>query len=379
MTLEKQTFIKSPIFENWFIKHKPEKSLLICTPYLKSYALDKINEFYKLAEINNGFSFKVLIRGKLEDFINGSSDISALESFLQLKIVDVEKIRRLTNLHMKAYLLDDAHLLIGSGNCTKSGLFSNSSNSNVEGGIYSTDSDVIRDFSQYFSDISSYSESLDSFYDKIIDEYNNHIDIFSPNINSEINSILSKEESKAKYKFLKENIDTESKRLSKITPELIPQFSKFEDGSFEVVNILNNEGSRGLTFNELGRLLEGAEKKEGAYKKYGENHAKLAELLDFVTITTERPRKVYLTKLGLSFFESDDERRINILKTQIYRMEIIKDIIIKSIEKRFDLSIYLSDFLSTTTVTRRKPNIRTLFKFLIDNNISELESVYKKL
>ncbi len=379
MTLKNQTFIKSPIFENWFTKHKPEKSLLICTPYLKSYALDKINGFYKLAEINSDFSFDVLIRGKLEDFINGSSDLSALESFLQLKIVDIDKIRRLTNLHMKAYLLDDAHLLIGSGNCTKSGLFSNSSYSNVEGGIYSTDSDVIRDFSQYFSDISSYSESLDSFYDKIIDEYNNHIDIFSPNINSEINSILSKEESKAKYKFPKEKIDTESKRLSKITPELIPQFSKFEDGSFEIVNILNNEGNRGLTFNELGRLLEGAGKKEGAYKKYGENHAKLAELLDFVTITTERPRKVYLTKLGLSFIESNDERRINILKTQIYRMEIIKDIIIKSIKESFDLSIYLSDFLSTTTVTRRKPNIRTLFKFLIDNDISELKSVYKKL
>ena len=380
MTSKQQTFIKSPLFENWFINHKPKKSLLICTPYLKSYALDKIHELYNLAEINSDFSFDVLIRGKLEDFINGSSDISALESFLQLKIVNIDKIRRLTNLHMKAYLLDNTHLLIGSGNCTKSGLFSNSVHSNVEGSLYSTDNDVIADFTDYFCEINKSSESLDIFYDKIINEYNSHIDVFSPTINNEIGSILSKvlkEESKAKYKFREKNV-TGEETTTTITPERIPQFSKFEHGAFKIAEILNDEGNIGLNFNELGRILEGPGKKEGAYKKYGENHAKLAELLDFVTITTDRPRKVYLTKLGKSFVDSDDKRQINILKTQIYRMGIIKDIMIKSIEKDFKLSNYLSNYLSITTVKRRKPNVVKLFRFLINNGISELTTVYNK-
>ena len=83
----------------------------------------------------------------------------------------------------------------------------------------------------------------------------------------------------------------------------------------------------GLTFNELGENLEGVGKKVGAYKKYGENNAKLSELLDLTTISHERPRRVFLTRLGKSFQRSDDARKTNILKNQIFRMDIIRDII----------------------------------------------------
>lgn len=116
-------FIESPIFSNWIEFNKPTKSFIISSPYFKRYAIDEIIKVYGLAKLNCNIDTRILIRGRLEDFIQGSSDISALDSLIRLKNINIDNIMRLTNLHMKAYLVDDKKILIGSGNCTQSGLF----------------------------------------------------------------------------------------------------------------------------------------------------------------------------------------------------------------------------------------------------------------
>lgn len=59
-----------------------------------------------------------------------------------------------------------------------------------------------------------------------------------------------------------------------INPDIILQFSNFDHGIFEVPRNIKMEG-KPLTFNELGKLIMNS-KEEGACKKYGENHSKLA-------------------------------------------------------------------------------------------------------
>lgn len=374
------TFVKSPLYDNWLFRNKPEKSLLICSPFFKNEALEKIIDRYKLSDENSEIEINVLIRGKLVDFIQGSSDISALESLIQLKSVNVDNVRRLTNLHMKAYLIDDKKILIGSGNFTTNGLFARRNVGNVEGAIATDDENIITDFKEYYLSIISESESLDIFYDMITDSYAKYVDEFSSNIGCEISTLISKSEKKIKYKFTDRANDLSHTGYSgEISTDTIPQFSNFEDGAYRVVEILTRESNRGLTFDELGQYLQGSGKNIVAYKKYGENHAKLAELLDFVTITHTKPRKVILTKLGRFFNKSDSLKKIEILKSQIYRMAIIKDIIIKHTNESFDFMEYLNMYLAKTTAKRRAPNIRTLFGFLRNYNVNEVESVIKKL
>lgn len=371
----------APIFNNWFKLNKPNKSLLICSPYFKKDAFERISEYYNLSDENCNIDIEVLIRGKLEDFIKGSSDISALESLLRLKCVNVNKVRRLTNLHMKAYLVDRNSLLIGSGNCTQRGLFAHNTSGNVEAAITTDDPSVISEFEKYYSDVVNNSESLETFYDSICEGYVKYIDEFQPDIGNEILSLINKGEAKSKYKFAELKVETDDIKYNSlnISVNAIPQFSNFEVGCYEVVNTLFKYNNVGLTFSELGYYLQGPGKNDIAYKKYGENHAKLAELLDFVAITETRPRRVYLTLLGESYYKASSQRKLQILKTQVFRMEIVKDIIIRHTSQDFDLRNYLRMFLSEKTTTRRLPNVKKLFYFLKENGLNEVDSVIEKI
>lgn len=380
-------FIESPIFDNWIEVNKPSHSLLICSPYLKNFAIDKIISCYNLYDESKSIKVEVLIRGKLEDFIQGSSDISALESLIQLKNIDIDNINRLTNLHMKSYLVDEKKLLIGSGNCTQSGFFAENMSGNVEGSICTTNLEIINNFKKYYLNIKASSEPFSSFYDKIVKEYNDYIesDAMVTNIKSKISSSIKKDENRSKFKFTQTRSKSENKEsnfngneMLTITVADIPQFSNFEHGTSKITEILVKHNNEGLTFNEIGIYLQG-KKSDAANKKYGENHSKLAELLDLVTITNARPRKVFITKLGVVFTNSSDTKKDKILMAQISRTAIVKDIIEKSSWQSFNLLEYLKLYLAISTAKRRCSNVKRLFKFLHNNGISEMDRIIQKL
>lgn len=384
---ENSCFIKSPIYDNWIKLNKPKQSLLICSPYFKNYSIEKIISNYRLYEVNCPIDLEILIRGRLEDFIQGSSDISALESLLRLDNLDLDKVNRVTNLHMKAYLIDEKKLLIGSGNCTKRGLFVKGALGNVEGSICTTSEKIIRNFNEYYTNIKMQSESLDTFYDKIVNEYNKYIESNKVNrsIVNMISSTIKKDETKSEYSFKQhrdmssiDNTIIENTELSAISISDIPQYSNFYNGTYKLTEILIQNGDRGLSFYQLGICLQG-KRSEYANKKYGENHAKLGELLDLVVITSTRPRKIYLTKLGKVFYEANESKKVEILKSQIFRTAIVRDIIQKSNYGSFNLLEYLSKHLALSTAKRRMSNVKNLLYFLKENGIHEINDIINKL
>ncbi|MCX5677539.1 MAG: hypothetical protein NTY76_00300 [Candidatus Omnitrophica bacterium] len=161
--------------------------------------------------------------------------------------------------------------------------------------------------------------------------------------------------------------------------ELIPQFSNFDDGTVKVVEILYNENDRGLTFNELGWFLQRRLKKDGAHKKYGENHAKLANLLGFVKINNSRPRNVFLSAVGKELHLARNEQKKLIIKNQLLNMALIKDIL-SNYNDVFDLSLYLKQTLSTKTAVRRMPNIKKLIRILaIDYKVPIFNDIYNAM
>jgi len=152
-----------------------------------------------------------------------------------------------------------------------------------------------------------------------------------------------------------------------IIPKNIPQFSNFFNAVYKTPRVIKDGGDKGFTFNEIGYFLTEYGKKPGAYKKYGENHSKFAELLDFVYITKGGNRKIFLTELGKQYLKLDKDNQSIIVKFQCISMYVIKDILNKREKSKFDLLAYLENHLSYKTALRRQSNINKILN-LIDSH-----------
>ena len=148
-------FIASPMFARWFLRHPPQRSLLLCSPFLRGGTLERVLEFVGFPELRPEMELKVLFRGLKRDFLQGASDLAAVELLrrMERQCGGRVEVRLLDNLHMKAYLVDGKQLLISSGNCTSRGFERTGTEGNVEGGIATDDPTVVADFLSYFDSV----------------------------------------------------------------------------------------------------------------------------------------------------------------------------------------------------------------------------------
>ena len=72
-------FIASPMFARWFLRHPPQRSLLLCSPFLRGGTLERVLEFVGFPELRPEMELKVLFRGLKRDFLQGASDLAAVE------------------------------------------------------------------------------------------------------------------------------------------------------------------------------------------------------------------------------------------------------------------------------------------------------------
>lgn len=377
------TFIRSPFWENWFMHNPVDRSLVICSPYFKKNALDKIIDQFELDDDECILDVKILIRGTLDDFLQGSSDLTALDALLGLRCIDVDNVRRITNLHMKAYLRDGEDLLIGSGNCTGPGLSFGGRIGNVEGGIQTYDENVIDDFYDYFEDIFDHAEPLSMFYDSISDQYTEETLAPFRSRPTVVNRNASGER-RARYDFRRRRQDeVMPEQVLEMSVQDIPQFSSFDHAVYDTPFLVDEANRRDefLTFDRLGELLPG-ERTDTlvAKKKYGENHAKTAELLGLITILPEQTRKLQITPLGQVFLDATPEEKDRILTRQIMRTAIVRDIYSKyELTGSFDITQYLENYLSHSTAVRRRPNVKVLFEKLADFDVEGAEEILENV
>ena len=94
--------------------------------------------------------------------------------------------------------------------------------------------------------------------------------------------------------------------------DMIFQYSNLEHAIVDVARVLKFNNNP-LTFAELGRIIIKA-KEEGACKKYGENHAKLANELSMVTLERKGSTYVSNTAFGNFSVELSDKDRIELVK-----------------------------------------------------------------
>lgn len=108
-------------------------------------------------------------------------------------------------------------------------------------------------------------------------------------------------------------------------------------------------------------------KLEGACKKYGENHSKLAAELSFVTLTKNGSFYVKNTALGSFTISLTKECKYELIKRLALRNKFIKNIICKAKNGIIYYSSLASKVLSESTVNRRKSNVKFLTMLILEN------------
>ncbi|UDQ98285.1 hypothetical protein AAEX28_15055 [Lentisphaerota bacterium WC36G] len=157
----------------------------------------------------------------------------------------------------------------------------------------------------------------------------------------------------------------------KINQSNIPQFSKFSDGTIGALKLIKQYPS-GVGFAQLGKSFDCVAKNEIARRKYGENHAKLATLLDLAVINNVgNTAKIELSVFARSLYSFNEEDKNDIITKLILRIPIIQKILHEAQKKKIKLTDYMS-MLSKTTITRRMSNISILLDKLKDCNSCDI-------
>lgn len=382
-------FIESPMYDNWFKNHIPEKKLLICSPYMKQTALDRILKLYDVENRCSELEMQILIRGDIREFTyNKSTDFSVIETFLGMASFDIDHFKRVTNLHMKAYMVDDKYLLITSGNLTDSGMFVISESENFEGGIATDEPAVIDKFNQYFLKIWEQGETLETFYDELLSEYKAYL-----NTDYSDGEMVRQHIKRKKYRFTRKSKFTADHGEVLIADadddvdKLLPVgYIKYLD---DTLNILN-ENPQGLSYADLGDLLRrktglppGKNKKTNDVK-FGEEKGKYAVYFGLARLTGIAGKNTFsITTLGKLYLSLHEAGKIKYMKDQLFSKSAICAIL-KQIDENEEID--LPDFLKKqyglkgTTLTRICDALKDLVKYIKEaDGENELTKLLDKL
>ena len=160
-----------------------------------------------------------------------------------------------------------------------------------------------------------------------------------------------------------------------LTFQDVVQFSSLDDATTGICQVLTRAHD-GLHNLEVGQALldDGTVRNEGAYRKYGENHAKTAIELGLVL---ENSGCYFLTYLGEIYNDLETSVQNELLRRTILRNRFFQKILIKSQLGPVSIENEMS-FFSQSTIIRRLPNVRTLYNIMIGND-PELLSVTKNI
>ncbi|MDD6441949.1 MAG: hypothetical protein PUG71_07570 [bacterium] len=158
-----------------------------------------------------------------------------------------------------------------------------------------------------------------------------------------------------------------SENLENVSKDNIPQYSDLNDAFYEVNKILV-DSEQELTFEELGyylgKLHENMNDGLVAQKKYGENHAKLAVLLDLACISkTGNQSHIYSSVFGKRFYLLSDCEKKNLIKKLCLRIPIIQRVFKVGSAAQINEEIKI---LSPSTQNRRRSNVENVLRSIIE-------------
>lgn len=152
----------------------------------------------------------------------------------------------------------------------------------------------------------------------------------------------------------------------KCTADMIIQYSNLEHGLINIPRILKYSDEP-MTFAQIGRIIIKA-KEEGACKKYGENHSKVANELSMVNL--ERKNSIYVSNTAFGNFSAglSNFDRIELSKRLFLRNEFIQKLIYLSKRGIVNYMDVAKEVLSESTAIRRKSNVRQVTNLILEDD-----------
>lgn len=149
-----------------------------------------------------------------------------------------------------------------------------------------------------------------------------------------------------------------------VTPDNIPQFSSLQDVD-KIADILS-QAEDFVDYSDLGVYLQpNGFRKDGANKKYGENHGKLASLMDLATIEKKSRFGCRRTEFSSRFSACDPSDKSRLFALLAMRIPVIQQIL-RAADKGTVSVIEHLVVLSESTQKRRLPNIIALLNVIKD-------------
>lgn len=142
------------------------------------------------------------------------------------------------------------------------------------------------------------------------------------------------------------------------------QYSSFEDVVYNVSKKIIIAGDSGLSYLQIGKILQddGKVRKDGAYTKYGENHAKTASYLGYLF---SLKKTYYVSSIGYIIDELSLKEQGKLYARLFIRTNLFKTVYYLTKSGEVNLR-KVFDMLSEKTYIRRRSNIKMLFQKLVE-------------
>ncbi len=157
----------------------------------------------------------------------------------------------------------------------------------------------------------------------------------------------------------------------------VVQFSSLKKATDILCDVLKEKDNPGLKYKEIGKLLldNTGDRKESAYIKYGENHAKLSATLGLTFVFYNN---FYLSGIGYDYIGRKVEEKEMLMDRLIIRSTLISRMIQASQNGTINMREFLY-MLSDSTYIRRRSNIKGLVDYLYKSKEYDFSSFVELL
>ena len=144
-----------------------------------------------------------------------------------------------------------------------------------------------------------------------------------------------------------------------LTPDDVLQYSDLCDATINICCKFKQYGDSGFRFVDIGKMLEndGIDRKDGAYRKYGENHSKTAEnigLLHKIDYT------YFLSCIGNVIDLLTKDQQEEFINRLLLRNKLVRRLVYKCVVFHEASYSYECGFLKESTMNRRKTNVKKI-------------------
>ena len=139
----------------------------------------------------------------------------------------------------------------------------------------------------------------------------------------------------------------------------IPQFSEEKDVN-KVLRVLIDSGLKDLTYEQVGSYLCSIDARFDARRKYGETHYKFAAQLGLAN----KGYPLSATEIGVAYYLLEtDEKRQALMNRLVFSIPFVQHAILKATRGQYYMPGFLAEFLSPSTVKRRRSNMHKIMSW----------------